>query len=74
MLNSQTTATQRIIRLPETINRTGKKRSTIYDALNPKSPRYDPSFPKPFKLGSRAIGFYEAEINKWIESRREIGA
>ena len=74
MLNSQTTPTQRIIRLPETINRTGKKRSTIYDTLNPKSRRYDATFPKPVKLGARSIGFYESEVQAWIESRREIGA
>ena len=74
MHNSQTTPTQRIIRLPETSNCTGKKRSTIYDTLNPKSPRYDSSFPKPVKLGARAIGFYESEIQAWIESRRVMGA
>ena len=72
MLNEKTTATQRIIRLPETINRTGKKRSTIYDTLNPKSPRYDETFPKPVKLGARSIGFYESEVQAWIESRREV--
>ena len=74
MVTQQTTPTHRIIRLPETINRTGKKRSTIYDTLNPKSPRYDATFPKPVKLGSRSIGFYESEVNEWIKSRREIGA
>jgi prophage regulatory protein len=70
----QTTPTQRIIRLPEVINRTGKKRSTIYDALNEKSPRYDPTFPCPVRIGARSIGFYESEVQVWIESRREIGA
>jgi prophage regulatory protein len=73
MHNSQTTAIQRIIRLPETSNRTGKKRSTIYDTLNPKSPRYDSSFPRPLKIGARAIGFYESEVQAWIESRRVMG-
>jgi prophage regulatory protein len=72
MLNEKTTATQRIIRLPETSNRTGKKRSTIYDTLNPKSPRYDATFPKPVKLGARSIGFYESEVQAWIESRRAV--
>ncbi len=74
MIPSQPTPTQRIIRLPETSNRTGKKRSTIYDALNEKSPRYDPTFPRPLKLGARAIGFYESEVQAWIESRRVMGA
>ena len=73
MLN-QAIPTQRIIRLPETQTKTGIKRSTIYDKLNPKSPRYDASFPKPVKLGARSIGFYESEVQLWIESRREMGA
>lgn len=72
MQNSQTT--QRAIRLPELKNQTGLSRSTIYDKLNPKSPRYDSTFPLPKKLGSRAIGWIEAEVQAWIESRRVIGA
>jgi prophage regulatory protein len=74
MLNSQTTPTKRIIRLPELKNQTGKSRSSIYDTLNPKSPRYDSSFPKPARIGLRSIGWYESEVQAWIESRREIGA
>jgi prophage regulatory protein len=74
MTSSQTTPAQRIIKLPELKNQTGKSRSSIYDTLNPKSPRYDASFPRPVKLGARAIGFYESEVQAWIESRREIGA
>jgi prophage regulatory protein len=65
---------QRAIRLPELKNQTGLSRSTIYDKLNPKSPRYDSTFPLPKKLGSRAIGWIEAEVQAWIESRRVMGA
>ena len=74
MIPSQTTPAKRVIRLPETKAQTGLSRSTIYDKLNPKSPRYDATFAKPIKLGARAIGFYEAEVQAWINSRREIGA
>ncbi|MFU2151123.1 AlpA family phage regulatory protein [Klebsiella aerogenes] len=34
-------------------------RSTIYDWINPKSPRYDPTFPKQRRLG---IPFFFAAI------------
>jgi len=63
------TATQRINRLPEVKQATGQSRSTIYNKLNPKSPQYDPTFPKPIKLGARSIGWIEAEIQAWIVSR-----
>ena len=74
MFNSQTTPANRVIRLPETKAQTGQSRSTIYDKLNPKSPRYDATFPKPIKLGARSIGWIEAEVQAWIESRRVAGA
>jgi prophage regulatory protein len=74
MFNSQTTPTNRVIRLPEIKAQTGQSRSTIYDKLNPKSPRYDATFPKPIKLGARSIGWIEAEVQAWIESRRVTGA
>jgi predicted DNA-binding transcriptional regulator AlpA len=42
---------KKIIRLKRVIELTGLSRSTIYDRINPKSKRYDISFPKSIKLG-----------------------
>ncbi|WED78909.1 AlpA family phage regulatory protein [Aeromonas allosaccharophila] len=44
-------------------------RSTIYDKLNARSPRHDPSFPRAVKLGTSAIGWRQSEINQWITTR-----
>ena len=55
-----------ILRRRQLEARTGLARSTIYDRLNPKSPRYDPTFPRPVKLGGNAIGFIESEVDFWI--------
>lgn len=41
-------------------------RSSIYDRLDSKSTRYDPTFPKPLKLG-RATRWKLDEIEAWIE-------
>jgi prophage regulatory protein len=60
------------LRLKEVQALIGLSKSTIYDRLNPNSPRYDPSFPKPKKLGSTAcssIGWLQDEIENWIKSR-----
>ncbi|MGQ0618301.1 MAG: helix-turn-helix transcriptional regulator [Panacagrimonas sp.] len=47
-------------------------RSTIYDKINPRSPRYDASFPKPIHLGGgAAVGWIESEVSAWLQSQIE---
>lgn len=58
-----------ILRRKQVEARTGCSRSSLYERINPRSPRYDPDFPKPIKLGAKAVGWVEKEINLWIESR-----
>lgn len=56
----------RVYQAPEVI---GFSVSTIYNLLNPSSQYFDPSFPKPVKIGSRAKGFRLSELEAWIASR-----
>lgn len=65
---SNSTPTERILRLAEVKRRIGLSRSAIYDRLNPRSPRYDESFPRPLRLGPKAVGWQETRIQAWIES------
>lgn len=58
-----------ILRRKQVEARTGLSRSTIYEKINPRSPRYDPTFPKQVRLGNDAVGWVEAEINRWIATR-----
>lgn len=67
MAESSTTH-PRVLRLKQVLERVGLSRSTIYDRMNPASPRYDDTFPKPIKIGSSAVGWLESSISKWIES------
>lgn len=47
-------------------------RSTIYDKINPDSPRYDADFPKPIRLGNgSAVGWVESEVESWLRDRIE---
>lgn len=64
----------RILRLKQLIERIGLGRSTIYDRMDAKSPRYDATFPKPIKLGASAIGWIDSEITTWIEQRMSAKA
>lgn len=58
----------RAIGLREVTLRVGRSRASIYEVLNKKSPRYDATFPLPFKLGRRTL-FVEAEIEQWLQGR-----
>ncbi|HIE5821724.1 AlpA family phage regulatory protein [Pseudomonas aeruginosa] len=59
----------RILRVRQVQDRTGLGRSTIYDRLNPKSPRFDASFPKPFSLGGTSVGWLETDVVEWIQRK-----
>ena len=64
--------TTKIYRIKDLISVTGLSRSTIYDKLNPKSPRYDSSFPKKIKLGVRAVGWFKEDIMNWLEAQKAL--
>lgn len=54
---------RRVLRLPEVLLRTGKRRTSLLQAVR----RGD--FPRPIHLGPRAIGFVESEVDAWIDAR-----
>ena len=53
----------RFLRLPEVKERTGVSKSFMYAECKKGS------FPLPIKLGQRAVGWLESEINEWVETR-----
>ena len=55
--------TNNIIRLPQTIEKTGLSRSTIYALISRGE------FPQKIKLSPRTMGFLESEIDAWIIDR-----
>jgi len=65
-------AQQTILKRPEVEARTGLKRSTIYDKLDPESSRYDATFPKQVSLGASAVGWLESEVDAWVASRQVV--
>ncbi|MES2682688.1 MAG: AlpA family phage regulatory protein [Pseudomonadota bacterium] len=67
-----------ILRRSDLEARVRLSRSTIYDRINPSSPRYDVSFPKPIRLGGgAAVGWLSNEVDAWLQSRiaasRQVG-
>ena len=63
---------QTLLRLPDLTAKTGLGRSAVYARItpNPKRPNdYDPTFPKPIKIGGRAVAWLESEVDAWIAQR-----
>ena len=56
---------KRIYRLPQVMEMTGLSRSSIYLAVSRNK------FPKPMKLGSRAIGWNEEALAQWQQKIQE---
>ena len=55
--------TNAILRLPAVKARTGLSRSTIYFRVSEKT------FPAPVKLGPRAVGWIESEVEAWLADK-----
>lgn len=66
----------RILRRKQLESKLGVGRSAIYARIDPKSPYYDPTFPKPIDLGSGMknppVGWVESEVDAWLSSRIEL--
>ena len=65
MTEDSHSASERVLRWPDVHRRTGICRSHAH-ALAAQCP---PKFPKPIKLGLRASGWLESEIDAWLQQR-----
>jgi len=57
---------ERILRLPNVLDRTGLSRSTVYLRVT------EGRFPRPVSLGARAVGWIETEVEEWIDRQIEV--
>lgn len=64
--------TAQLMRLPKLLAYLEIKKSTAYDWMNPASPRYDPTFPKPINIGASAVAWVSYEVDDWIQSKIQI--
>lgn len=61
---SQSTPSNRLIRLPKVMEITGKSRTRIYEDIKMDL------FPKQVKTGIRTVAWIENEIEEWIENQK----
>lgn len=48
---------------------TGLSSTTIYNMLDRRSKRYDPTLPVQVKLSKRRAAWVEGEVGQWIEDK-----
>lgn len=53
-----------VLRYPEVIKRVGLSKVTIWRMIAAGT------FPKPMKLGSRAVGFLASDVDDWITTSK----
>lgn len=61
-LNMQT----RILRRHQVERQIGLSRSSIYQMMS------DGTFPLPIKLGKRAVGWAQSDIDEWLNNRLQV--
>lgn len=55
---------EQILRRPTVEAITGLSRSTLYEMMS------EGRFPKPIRLGRRAVGWLQRDIAHWLETRK----
>ncbi len=58
---------RKVLRIPEVLNKVGLSRSTIWRKVR------DGKFPPPVLLGGNSIGWFNHEIEEWLEARPRLG-
>lgn len=59
-----------ILRLPDVVKKTGRRRTQIYAAIARGE------FPRQVRLGPNSVGWLESEVDRWIleQARKREGA
>jgi prophage regulatory protein len=55
----------KVLRLHQVMGTTGLAKSTVYKYIA------EGTFPKPFSLGERCVGWLESEVHDWLLARLE---
>ena len=51
----------------------GIGRTLAYEKGNPKSPYYDPTWPRLIRLSARAVGWKLSELQAWLDAQERAG-
>jgi prophage regulatory protein len=57
---------EQLLRLPKVMDRVGLRTTEIYERMGAGS------FPKPIRLGERAVAWLESEVDSWILAQAQL--
>jgi predicted DNA-binding transcriptional regulator AlpA len=60
---------RQILQIHQVVAKIGKGKTTIYSELMPKH-----GFPHPIQIGSQRVGWFEHEIDDWLDQQPRHGA
>ena len=67
--NPSTLQIPRMLPLKQVVHYTGLSSTTIYDMLDKRSNRYDPTFPVQVKLSKGRVAWIESEVAQWLSEK-----
>ena len=67
--NPSTLQIPRMLPLKQVVHYTGLSSTTIYDMLDKRSNRYDPTFPVQVKLSKGRVAWIESEVAEWLNDK-----
>lgn len=70
----ETNQVRQMLRMRSVCTKLGVSRSTVYSWVNPQSPYFDETFPKPLRLGAKSVGWDSNALDSWIDSRDTAGS
>ena len=66
---SSTLQIPRMLPLKQVMHYTALSITTIYDMLDKKSNRYDPTFPVQVKMSKGRVAWVESEVAEWLNDK-----
>jgi prophage regulatory protein len=58
-----------LLRIQEVLRRTGLSQSALYRSMNGEEGPTIERFPRPVRIGSKAVAWIESEVEMWIDGR-----
>ena len=62
----------RIIRVKEFLTILGVSKSTFYSWQDKNSVYYKPNFPKKVSLGANSVGYFESDVNLYLNNIKNL--
>lgn len=63
----------RMLGIHDVLKKLGKSRSSLYAMLDCRSRYFDAEMPRPIRIGTRSVRWFEDELETYLASRPRVG-